>query len=460
MHSRPTVGAAFRGRASATAAHLRRRGAGYVRRAERAYWRGYHRLRKLVSVRPLPDRPEGGQTPVEGDVGHPERRLDVARLASYFQAAEMGDPTMQVQVIRGLLERDGHTRNLYDQRRYAVSGKPWVIQRGGDSPADTRAAAALADAMREVPSFAAFVEHQLTCNLHGYAGSEIDWQVSDGMVVPRRFVPVRPESFRFARPHNRLGAETDELLLATRRQSSGERLAPGSWVLSLRDRTVPIAQSGLGRTTSWYSHFKLTAFRDFVIYVRRFGIPLVLAKIGEWEDEQAKAVARKLVECYGEDGGGVIPEDIEVTTSEDRSKGRADVHGRLILLCQAENSKAVYGVTLANDNGTQGGASYALGSTHAGIRWENIIRDAVVFQDAFEWCVSRPFVHFNGMDARPPILRIQVAQVHDPKAIVELADYFVNKLSLDIDGEQMRQMIGLRKPKAAGPAEPKEKQAA
>jgi phage gp29-like protein len=193
--------------------------------------------------------------------------------------------------------------------------------------------------------------------------------------------------------------------------------------------------------------FKLYGFRDFTIYVSRFGIPFVLAKIDEWENQQAKAVARALLASYGTDGGALVSGDVEIEAQESRrSDGRASVHLDLIRLCNAENSKAINGVTLANDNGHQGGASYALGTTHAGIRWENIVRDAVRVQAMFERDIARPFMRFNSLSGAAPVLHIQVVQALDPRQLVEIADYFVNKLGIPISVRQMRQMIGLKAP--------------
>lgn len=428
---------------------LRHRALRAQRRAVKLGWRAYHRARALLGRRSLPDRPTAGRKePRRGMYrNHPEWGLEPDDVSAIFVRAERGELGAQVALFNGLLERDAHARNLFEQRIAAVAGKPYVIQAGGEqTPQDQANADALAAAIRDT-NFLELLEHQLTFNKYGYAGSEIEWSVRDA-IVPTWFTNVRAECFRAAQPWGDVaGADDDELLLVTEANPMGERLAPGQWAVTRRDDSVLLARSALMRTCAWNCMFKLYGFRDFTIYVSRFGIPFVLAKIDEWENQQAKAVARALLASYGTDGGALVSGDVEIEAQDSRrSDGRASVHLDLIRLCNAENSKAINGVTLANDNGHQGGASYALGTTHAGIRWENIVRDAVRVQAMFERDIARPFMRFNSLSGAAPVLHIQVVQALDPRQLVEIADYFVNKLGIPISVRQMRQMIGLKAP--------------
>ncbi len=390
---------------------------------------------------------------------HPGYGLQPDDVFPIFVRAERGDPRRQCQLFDDLLERDPTTRNLFEQRAGAVSGKPFVVQAGGNKDEDVAAAAILAESVARIPEFVEFLEHQLSHNRYGYAASELDWTHRHGLVEIARMENVHADRFRIATHHHAPGgARPGELLLVTDRNPMGEALAPGKWVVSQRPGSLGLARRGLMRTCAWYCMFKLFAVKDWAVYAARFGIPFVLAKIDDFEDQEARRIAEEIVRRVGDDGGAVMPEDFKLEiTDGGRKTPKSDTHGGLIAFCNAENSKAVYGSTLSNDNGQSGGASYALGTTHAGVRWENVVRDAVVLQEVFCSQIAVPFMHYNNLPGAAPVLRIQVVQALSPEQIVKTADFFVNKLGIPVSEQQMRQMIGFRKPlndadAAAGPA--------
>lgn len=379
---------------------------------------------------------------------HPGYGLEPDDVFPAFTAAEQGDPRRQVALFDDLLERDATARNLFEQRVFAVSGMPWVIQAGGDDPADEAAAAALKESVHRVPGFVEFIEHQLSFNAYGYAASELAWCHRDGRVEIEYIANVHADRFRIATPHHAPGASRPgDLLIVTDRAPMGEPLQPGKWVITARPGSMPLARRGLMRTCAWYCMFKLFAIKTWVVYAERFGIPLTLAKIGDWNDEEAKRVAREIVARIGDDGGAVVSDAVDVDIRDGgRKSGKSDVHGGLVGFCNAENSRAVYGVTLANDNGQGGGASFALGTTHAGIRWENVIRDAILFQHVFEHQVAIPYMHFNGLPGKPPKFRMQVAQSLSPEQIARVANSLVNELGMAVSAQQLRHMLGFRAP--------------
>ena len=114
-----------------------------------------------------------------------------------FVAAEQGDPRRQAALFDDLLERDATTRNLFEQRTFAVSGMPWVIQAGGDDPADEAAAATLNESIRRLPGFGEFIEHQLSFNAYGYAASELAWCYRHGRVDEPQMASVTFLPFSF-----------------------------------------------------------------------------------------------------------------------------------------------------------------------------------------------------------------------------------------------------------------------
>jgi phage gp29-like protein len=373
---------------------------------------------------------------------HPAVELDPQRIEAIYYAAECGDPRTQVALFDDLLERDPKTRNLYEQRAAAVSGRPWSIVPGGTSARDARAATRLEEALRVVPGFANTVQHWLGANLYGHAASEILWSFDrrGRLIVPARFADVHPSYFR-------IEDQTDELLLRTRSAPNGEPLDAGSWVIVARPGTQPLARRGLGRVTSLYSALKLQGVRNWTGYVARFGIPLLAIKAGLTAtdtDQPSRAAAAEVLERLGEDMAAILAQDMELETF-DGARPDASLHAAYCEWVDRQIATAVNGVTLANDGGATG-ATHALGRVHADIRWEGILRDARMIAEAFEAQVARPFVEFNALDARPPSITWHVVQQLAPGVVAQIFDIFVNKLGGDASVQQFRELTGFRPP--------------
>jgi phage gp29-like protein len=374
---------------------------------------------------------------------HPGFGLTPQRLVQIFRIAEAGFPREQCDLFEDLVESDAHLRNLLEQRCQAVAGKPWIVQAGGNTANDELVARVLAAALRRLPVIE-FFEHQLSVNRYGYACTELEWEpvVLDGRIwiAPVWFanVPAR----RFV-----LDTGSDELRLLTDAQPNrGEPLEQGKWVVTRRPG-VRVVRSGLLRTAAWYALYKRYSTRDWVVYAEKFGIPLPLVTYDETTGEDAKDVAAEIVEKIGDDGGAVVPKGIEVDVIDaSRTGDSSGTHGGLIAHCNREMSKLINGSTLSNDNGDSGGASYSLGEIHDGVRWEAVQYDAERLQESFRRQVAAAFVAFNGLDAAPPLLKIQVVRDLQPRQRAAIAVQLRNELGIPLSVAQLREELGFREP--------------
>lgn len=374
---------------------------------------------------------------------HPERGLTVEDISRIFTGGENGEIRRQVELIDGLVERDPATRNLFEQRINAVTGKPWTIMSG--DPADeasNRAAELLSERLARVPSLGHAFEFLLTHNRHGFAAAQMIWSLRDGLITPTWFAPVLQSCFRVAQPHEKR-RRPDELLIVTERSPMGERLKPGQWLTLRRSYATPVARAGLGRTAAFWLLFKLGAARDFAIFVHRFGIPFALARC-DWADEDSKAAAAEMVANLGSDGGGIVSKRVEVTFPEPATGRSGTVHPTMIGVCDVQLARLIHGSTLPSGAEGGGGGSYALGRVHDGVRWENVVSDAKDLTTAFSSFVAEPFMRFNNLPGRAPILSIQVVQALHPRELVEIAKTMKNDLGLSCSEQQLRALVGLR----------------
>ncbi len=403
-------------------------------------------LLSIVRPSPLPGTAPRGRAAREikydGWVDHPGYGLTPDRVVSIFRLAEQGYPQQQCDLFDDLRENDASLRNLFEGRGQAVWGKEWGLDADGTEGDSELGAKVLDEALRPLPMVDT-LSHQLEFNPTGWACTELDWDVATiggrRWVVPVWFANVPARRFRII-------PETDELrLLTTTQRTEGEALAPGKWWVTRRS-AIRVARAGLMRTAAWYALWKRYGTRDWVVFAEKFGIPLPVVKYDTTVEEQGKAVAVEIVENIGNDGGAVMPKEMEIDILKvDRSGDASGTHGGLIEFCNREMAKLINGATLSNDNAS-GGSSYALGEVHASVRWESVLADAERIQDTFRRHVAEPFMRFNGLVGRAPMLEIQVVRDQSPKDILEAAAKLKNDLGVDVSVSQLRRVTGLRAP--------------
>jgi phage gp29-like protein len=381
-------------------------------------------------------------------VEHPGHGATIEGVINIFREAEMGYPQRQCDLYDDLEQPDGHLASLFEKRNEAVSGKPWVIQAGGQGDDAELAAHVLRTVFDGLPMIEVF-QHLLTFNKYGYSAVEIDWtiRIIDGRewIIPSWFTIVRARRFRIGTGWN--GEPADELrLYADIMRPRGDELRPYKWITIRQNAAVPLACGGLMRGCAFPAVGKRYGFRDWLIYSDKYGKPLPVASYDETADDDSKEVATEIIASIGSDIGAVKPKSIDIDFKEPKNTDNSHTHGGLIAHCNAEMSKRVNGSTLANDNAGSGGASYALGAVHDSVRWEAVQYDAGRLETAFNTQVFAAFCVFNNIAAAPPKLRIQVVRELAPLTRVQVADFYKNKLGGDLSKSQMAQELGFREP--------------
>lgn len=362
-------------------------------------------------------------------------------IAAIFAKADRGYPASQCDLYDDMRRRDGHLRSVLYNRMIAVAGKPWIVQAGGDSAEDVKAAELLERALRDAP-MRDTMTHQLQSAWHGYSATEIVWDVRDGLLVPAWFASV---------PHRRIRFDEKDRprLLTEQEPIDGVELEPGKWIFSVVPGRIA-ASEGIMRTATWWSYFKKLSVRDWLVFSERFGIPYVTGQWDESASEADKGVIKEAVASIGKDGWAAFSKSCEIVMHAIQVGGKAeDVQGALTSLCNAEISKLVLGATLTTGEGQSAG-SFALGRVHQDARFDIVQGDEQMLGDTFERDVGRPFVEFNGLKARPPRLKVYVTRDVDPLTEMKILSIAANELGMEIDGEQVRQRFHIKKPRGGG----------
>lgn len=410
---------------------------------------------RLSIVRPgsLPaTAPSGTRARViasDGYAQHPGYGLTPDRVVSIYRLAEQGWPQAQCDLFADLVEHDGTLRNFLEQRALAVWGKEWSIVPDGAARDTALAAEILDETMRDL-AFVDTLAHQLEFNAMGWGATELDWQaVERGEGTARRLwvVPTwlaNVEARRFC-----VKVDTDELRLITAdKLGVGEPLERGKWWITRRVGGR-VARAGLMRTGAWLALWRRYGTRDWVVALEKYGIPLPLVSYDPTIDDNAKATALEIVDSIGNDGGAAVPKGIEVKIVEATSTATGvGPHGPMLDWSEAELGRLINGGTLATGEGggKSGGGSYAQARVHASVRWEAVIGDAERIQESFRRCVAEPFMRFNGLSGRAPLLEIQVVRDQAPGDVLTNAVLAYERLGIVPSQSQIRRVLGLRKP--------------
>jgi len=380
---------------------------------------------------------------VDSYSSRPGYGLTSERVWAAYRAAEQGAPARQCDMFEDVIENDGHLRGQYLARVKAVAERPVLTLPGGDDALSVKAAELLGDAL-EAANFDHLLWHLMDAQFYGYSAAAPKWEylADKHAIVPTWF---------WIAPHRRFAVDdTDALRLITERNPyPGDELVQGEWMVA-HPFHRKIVRGGLMRTITWWALFKRLSARDWMIFAEKFGLPLVL---GYYKDAEAgdpnRIALEQAVKDIGADGAAVLSEAtrIQIETIATRSGSVDSLHPAVIALCNAEISKLVTGATLSVETGGPG--SFALGKVHENRSLSLTEGDNSWASRAVKRGIVTPFMAYNGLlgRAQPPRVKVVVQPEMDPLTSIQVADT-AQQMGLEIDGEQMYEKYGLRRPTA------------
>lgn len=411
--------------------------------------------RALEVPRDLPSRAPSGQQARELQSyrsldDHPGWQLTPSTLLAAYLQAEAGDPRRQCKLFDDVIENDGALRSMFEGRAQAVAGKPRVVQASNGSTA-SRSAAAVLDAQLKRQPMMQIIEHLLSFNKYGYAAAETVWgtaRVGNRLwIVPKHFLIVPNDRFVIGDPLSATGRIDELRLITAPNDFRGEPLIPGKWLVL--DRAMPrLARGGLMRSAAWAAMGKRFAFRDWVIFSEKFGIPFTIISMpaGSFGDDEQRAIAEQMARNIGSDGTAVIDQDMKLEIHDaGRNSDNSSAHLGLIMHCNSEMAKTVVGSTLSSDNASGSGGSYGLGAVHAEVRWDLVMYDGARVEQCFGELAAQ-FMVFNGMDpADAPSMHVQVVRDQTPDQRMKIA-LDAKALGIPVSASQIRTEVGIREP--------------
>jgi hypothetical protein len=236
---------------------------------------------------------------------------------------------------------------------YLVNGSQHVLRSGHKATSLKKGQAALVGLNKgQQIDMEGAIEFLALAPFYGCSYVESAWVTrADGRQVPAELVCVPHRRFMFD-PQSRpcLTSETNpypgDLL---------ERRPGSSWLRAETHRWRRQVQAGILRTVTWWALFKRMSVRDWLIFAEKFGIPLIIGKPGDDDNETTRKALRAAIDALGTEGRAILggKATIEVLNQALRSgSGAGDhLHPGIVSLANSEISKAITAGTLTSDTG-------------------------------------------------------------------------------------------------------------
>ncbi|EKD36935.1 MAG: protein of unknown function DUF935 [uncultured bacterium] len=280
---------------------------------------------------------------------------------------------------------DGHVMSKVIDRRAGLLRREWIVDAGGDSAAEKRAADLCRLALAAMEEHGEYpLENSLGClqeaALRGHRALEVVWGYTGGVWLPEFLRDI---------PNRRLiHTGIEWRLLTTHDQSYGVPFPDKKVLMATHMGSTdnPYGEALLSRCY-WPYLFKHNGLTWWVTLAEKHGLPWIIGKLGGAGDESARRELLDKLVALAVDPVMVVPTNAELAF-EGMEGVTPDVHAGLISLCNAEISKVLVGQTLSTELDQKGG-SRAATETHSGLRDEIVDADgklvARVMNRLFAW---------------------------------------------------------------------------
>lgn len=334
-------------------------------------------------------------------------QLGKTQIAGYDDKLVMPDDKTLEQkggdlaIYSGLLQ-DDQVASTFQQRRLAVTSTEWVVDPGGDSPADKAAAEFMREQIARI-KWDDKTDKMLYSVFFGYGVAEIMWQ-RQGNRIGIGEVKVRDRGrFRFGdsgalylRPELGSGGSVGNYKLM---QSADDRERK-FWTIRIGgDHDDQPYGRGLAQALYWPVFFKRNDIKFWLVFLERFSGPTSIAKMpaGQYKDEELRKQTLQMLEAIATEGRIVIPEGTTVDFLESIYSGSADYRDMKSAM-DAAIAKVVLSQTMTTDNGS----SRSQSETHKAVRDEVVKADADLICDSWNMGPGKWLTELNFPGAAIP----------------------------------------------------------
>lgn len=294
--------------------------------------------------------------------------LNPHRLANILRDSEAGDIQAYLELAEELEEKDTHYMSVLGTRKRAVAQMDISVEAASDDP-EHQADAKLITEWLNRDRLEAEIFDILDAIGKGFSVTEMIWEVSSDLWLPKELIWRDPRWFQF----DRNNGHTIRLRDGT--SIDGEDLQPYKYIVHRHaSKSGLTIRGGVARPCAWMWLFKNFSIKDWVVFLEAYGQPIRLGKYGPGASKKDRDILMRAVANIGSDSAAIIPESMLIEFVESQGKGGTiDAFERLCNFADQQISKAVLGQTTTTD---------ALSSGLAGNASHNDVRGDIARADA------------------------------------------------------------------------------
>ncbi len=379
---------------------------------------------------------------------YPGAGLTPARLRSFVQAADAGDPQMQFELFAEMLQKWPRLAAVENTRRLALTGLDWdIIPTVGDQDTRNSDAQQTADFCRRtlhgLDRFRETLDHLAGAIGFGLAVAELVWQ--DGQLVD--LVPV---------PHSRINADPHEpwrLRVRTEDDpTTGVPLDqhPNKWIAH-KPRATPGRNfdAGLLRASVLLYLAQNLSFKDWLIYSQIAGMPVRVAQFEPGTPPADQRQLLRMLETLGTDAVAVFGKNIDLKLIDSPRAGERP-YQPLQEYCNTEVTILWLGQHLTTDIKNSG--SKAAAEVHDRVREDLLVDDIADESHTLRRDLLTPLVRARfGPEAPVPYLRRSLIQSVDTRVLADTLAVAVNQLGIRVPRQWVHQALGIPQPQSDEP---------
>jgi phage gp29-like protein len=354
---------------------------------------------------------------------YPSKGLDPAKLASILREADGGDILRQAELAEEMEEKDPDLASLLQTRKFAVQGLPWELIPTSDSPKDQEIADFCRQQLEDLDLDEPALD-LLDAIFKGFACLEIQWELMGSQAHARKLEWIPQHRFTFLTQGATYDQPIPKLpnLLTEEQPIYGIETPPFKVIYHRHKSRSGLAQrGGLFRPISFFYLFKNYSYKDWLIFLEKYGQPTRIGKYTSAADKSAIEVLKDAVQNLGSDAAAVISDTTIIELLENKSTGASsNLYDLFVDRIHKSYAKAILGQT-ATSEGTPG----ALGAEKARseVRDDLVKADAKMLAKTWKEQLIWPIVGYNfGWDVPLPTFAYhteaeedlnQLAQVHE-----------------------------------------------
>lgn len=306
--------------------------------------------------------------------------------------------------------RDDQVGSTMQQRRLAVTSRPWEVEPGDNSARAAEAAEAIRENLKAI-NWDRITDKMLFALWYGFSVGECLWGVDNGRVVIDDIKVRKQRRFRYDMERG--------LVLLTMKNPLGEAMPKRKfWEFSIgADNDDEPYGLGLAHWCYWPVFFKRNGLKFWLTFLDKFGMPTAkgTAPMALLQDESKKKQILDALKSIQTEAAILVPDGVVLDLVESTRSGTA-TYAELQSKMDAAISKIVLSQTMTTDDGS----SRSQSETHKDVRDEVVKSDSDMLCASFNAGPVAWLTEWNfGPDVAPPrVWRV----IEEPEDLTERAE--------------------------------------